>query len=93
MKSHEILKEKLDKTSLSTADKHMWLGVFDDSSVELQDMFTSFLDEQEYLEEITELMRMKLQQLDDSSKDSEIIDFEKDLLKKANKKDLKSKKK
>ena len=90
----DTLKEKLDATDLSDMDKHMWLGVFDDKPSELQETFIALLEsqEQEALFDMTKLMRLKLEQLDDSSKDKTIIDFEKELLEKAKSKDSEEKK-
>lgn len=93
MKLQEILKEKLDSTDLSDNEKRMWLGVFDDKPVELHETFIALLEsqEQEALFDMTKLMRMKLEQLDDTSKDKDIINFEKVLLEKAGSKDLEDK--
>ena len=91
---YDNLKEGLDTTGLSHEDKHMWLGVLDNAQDEQIETFMYFLNSgADMLSEATELMRMKLEQLDDGSINDEIIDFEKDLINSSKQKDLQAKNK
>ena len=74
---YDKLKSKLKATGLSSEDKHMWLGVLENATQEQVEAFMYYLnDGLDTLGDMTELMRLKLEQLDDDSKSEEIISLE-----------------